>query len=205
MKLTIDEYSKKFKMSKEMVTSKIRSKKLDYIIEEGNTFIIINEIKNTNEEEINQSPSKKISKPKTTVATILALYKRENNYLKQKIEQLENKIDKLIDDKEQMLRDERDKIEEIYSNKDIQLKNILELVNAKMQQDQDETIHEIEHTSEIIELKTYLKTLELKSSQRKKIKKRFEKALGSDIRIIEQNGKLYLDFSKFDYSDLLAL
>jgi len=206
MKLTIAEYSKKFKMSKEMVTSKIRSKKLDYIIEEGNTFIIVNEIKESAKKiDSTQIQAKATTKPKTTVATILALYKRENNYLKQKIEQLENKIDKLIDDKEQMLRDERDKIEEIYSNKDIQLKKILELVNAKMQLEQDETIHEIEHTSEIVELKSYLKTLELKSSQRKNIKKRFEKALGSDVRIIEQNGKLFLDFSKFDYSDLLAL
>lgn len=206
MKLTIDEYSKKFKMSKEMVTSKIRSKKLDYIIEEGNTFIIVNDIKNV-VEKVSTAPTQTrvISKQKATVATVLALYKRENNYLKQKIEQLESKIDKLIDDKERMLRDERDKIEEIYSNKDLQLKKILELVNVKMQIDKDETIHEIEHTSEIIELKTYLKTLDLKQPQRKNIRKRFEKALGSDVRIIEQNGKLYLDFSKFDYSDLLAL
>lgn len=200
MKLTIDEYSKRLKMSKEMVASKIRSKKLDYIIEEGNTFIIVNE--QTNPAPIQEKP---LIKQKTTVATVLALYKRENSYLKEKIEQLEAKVDKLIDDKEQMLRDERDKIEEIYSNKDLQLQNILELVNAKIKLDQDETIHEIEHTSEIVELKIYLKTLELKSPQRKSIKKRFEKALGSDVRIIEQNGKLYLDFSKFDYSDLLAL
>ncbi len=202
MKLTIDEYSKKFKMSKEMVTSKIRSKKLDYIIEEGSTYIIVKDT-----EDINPLPTqtKIISNSKTTVATVLALYKRENNYLKQKIEQLENKVDKLIDDKERMLRDERDKIEEIYSYKDTQLKNILELVNAKIQIDKNETIHEVEHTPEIVELKKYLKTLKLKSPQRKSIKKRFEKALGSDVRIIEQNGKLYLDFSKFDYSDLLAL
>lgn len=200
MKLTIDEYSKQFKMSKEMVASKIRSKKLNYVIEEGNTFIIVNE-------KITplQSQSKSIVKQKATVATVLALYKRENSYLKEKIEQLEGKIDKLIDDKEQMLRDERDKIQEIYSNKDLQLKKILELINAKMQQEKDETIHEIEHISEIVELKIYLKTLELKSSQRKSIKKRFEKAIGSDVRIIKQNGKIYLDFSKFDYSDLLSL
>ena len=25
----------------------------------------------------------------------------------------------------------------------------------------------------------------------------------SDVRIIQQNGKLYLDFDKYDYSDLL--
>ena len=43
MKLTIDEYCKHFKMSKEMVNSKIRAKKLDYIIEENQTYIIVME------------------------------------------------------------------------------------------------------------------------------------------------------------------
>lgn len=201
MKLTIDEFSKKFKMSKEMVTSKVRSKKLDYVIENGTTYITINNIK----EQSTLTFKEQNIKPKTTVASVLSLYKRENNYLKQKIEQLESKIDKLIDDKEQMLIAERDKIEEIYSNKDTQLKNILELLNEKMQIDHNNTIHEIEHTSEIIELKKYLKSLKIKSAKRKDISKRFNKALGKDIRIIEQNGKIFLDFSKFDYSDLLAL
>jgi len=32
MRLTLEEYSKHFKMSKEMINSKLRSKKLNYII-----------------------------------------------------------------------------------------------------------------------------------------------------------------------------
>ena len=32
MRLTLDEYCKRFKMSKELVNSKIRAKKLDYVI-----------------------------------------------------------------------------------------------------------------------------------------------------------------------------
>lgn len=199
MKLTIDEYSQQFKMSKEMVNSKLRAKKLDYTIDNGETLIIINDVKE----------AKTISKPKTTVAAILSLYKRENLYLKSKIDQLEKKIDSLINDKEQMLRDERDKIEQIYSNKDEQLQHILELINAKMLHEKEnyETIHMVEHNEEaqITELKTYLKTLDLKQAQRKSIKKRFESVAKKDIRIIEQNGKLYLDFTKYDYSDLLAL
>ena len=209
MDLTIQEYAKKFKMSKEMVTSKIRQKQLNFIIQNGVTLI------NVPDEKIQKPTSKEANKirenilQKATVSTVLGLYKRENSYLKQKIEQLEAKVDRLIDDKEQMLRAERDRIESIYTDKDEQLKNILELVNEKMLYDQKQTIYEIEHsaqdTTKIIELKEYLKRLDLKSSQRKKIKKRFEDALQEDIRIIEQNGKLFLDFSKYDYSDLLAL
>ncbi len=156
---------------------------------------------------------------KTTVAMVLSLYQKENQQLKEKIVQLEKKIDKLIDDKEQMLRDEMSKIEQVYSTKDEQLKTILELVNTKIlvEQSNANTVHEVESiptdknrdakdielVDEIVELKDYLKKLELEPYQRKIIKKRFLAVYNSDIRMIKQNGKLYLNFSKYDYSDLL--
>jgi len=228
MRLTLDEYSKHFKMSKEMINSKLRSKKLNYIIENGITYIIVTRasMDKTTLEKIDEEtkvPKEQVAlvkvmpptkKQKTTVAMILGLYQKENQQLKDKIVQLETKIDKLIDDKEQMLRDEMSKIEQVYSDKDMQLKNILELVNAKLTAERAETVHEIEtierapseeetHKEEIIDLKSYLKTLDLESYQKKVIKKRFLAVYGKDIRVIKQNGKLYLDFSKYDYSDLL--
>ncbi len=231
MRLTLDEYSKQFKMSKEMIQSKLRSKKLNYIIENGTTYIIVpmSSLKTKQHQETPKEPTmqkesqkvqeqtqKQVQKPKTTVAMILALYQKENQQLKEKIVQLEAKIDKLIDDKEQMLRDEMNKIEQVYSAKDEQLKNILELVNAKIAAQQSQTIHEVEtleasndvdeqsnKPERIVELKDYLKTLNLENYQKKVIKKRFLAAYGEDIRIIKQNAKIYLNFSKYDYSDLL--
>ncbi|WP_373069492.1 hypothetical protein [Sulfurimonas sp.] len=213
MDITIEEYAKRFKMSTEMVTSKIRQKKLNFTIQNGITLINIpdEETAPVASEKNKQIQVQKNIMQKATVATVLGLYKRENSYLKQKIEQLEAKIDKLIEDKENMLREERDRIESIYLNKDEQLKHILELVNQKLLQDQQEknVYYEVEHSksspSKIVELKEYLKTLDLKTSQRKNIKRRFQDVLHEDIRVIEQNGKIYLDFSKYDYSDLLAL
>ena len=198
MQLTLDEYSKQYKMSKEMIHSKLRSKELESVTENEIVYIVVNQ------------PLAKPIKRKATVATILGLYQKENQQLKQKIEQLEAKIDKLIDDKEQMLRNEMQKIEQVHTEKDMQLKNILELINAKMLAEKETVVHEIEPINlqesvhqEIIELKSYLKTLDLKGYQKKVIKKRFLAVSGKDIRIIKQNGKLYLDFSKYDYSDLL--
>ena len=223
MRLTLDEYSKHFKMSKEMINSKLRTKKLNYIIENGITYIIVprsslqkEKVQEIHKEKTAPKETKPLSKPKTTVATVLALYQRENKQLKEKILQLEAKIDKLIDDKEQMLRDERDRIEKVYSSKDEQLKNILELINTKlMLEQQPQTIHDVEplaneeettkEHSQLVELRDYLKTLDIKSHQRKIIKKRFLSVYSSDVRIIQQNGKLYLDFSKYDYSDLLTI
>lgn len=225
MRLTLDEYSKHFKMSKEMINSKLRSKKLNYIIENGITYIIVtrssldsnlrNEIHTKQKETIKDKSTAKsvnvIAKTKTTVAMVLGLYQKENQQLKEKIIQLETKIDKLIDDKEQMLRDEMAKIEQVYSSKDEQLKNILELINAKLAAEASQTIHEIEtiepkketEQESIIELKQYLKTLDLENYQKKVIKKRFLAVYSKDVRVIKQNGKIYLDFSKYDYSDLL--
>jgi len=205
MRLTIDEYSTQFKMSKEMINSKLKAKKLNYIIEDGISYIIIPKglIKDGNEV-VKQTA---LVKPKTTVGTVLALYQKENAVLKNKILQLESKIDKLIDDKEQMLRAERDKIEQLYTKKDDQLKNILELINSKMMLEKEQTVHEVEmHTgSDIVELKEHLKSLGLKSHQRKVIRKRFLNAYDRDSRVIHKDDKLYLDFSKYDYSDLLTL
>lgn len=214
MKLTLDEYSKKFKMSKEMISSKLRSKKLNYIVEDDTVYIIVPDEASP---QLQQRPQQNTppAKPRTTVAMVLSLYQKENLQLKAKIVQLEEKIDKLINDKEQMLRDEMSKIEKVYATKDEQLKQVLELLNTKLLAQNSNTVHdveplpqtqkaiEVEKENQIVELKTYLKTLDLEPYQRKIIKKRFLAVYDSDIRVIKQNGKLYLDFAKYDYSDLL--
>lgn len=208
MRLTIDEYSRQFKMSKEMISSKLRAKKLNYIIEDSVTYIIVENIPKATQN--TQQPEPKTStKSKTTVATVISLYQRENTQLKEKVMKLENKIDKLIDDKEQMLRSERDKIEELYNKKDEQLKNILELVNTKLMLEH-QTIHDVETLKEEpvlgeMELKEYLKSLDIKSYQKKVIKRRFLAVYDTDVRIRQKNSKLYLDLSKYDYSDLLSV
>ena len=137
---------------------------------------------------------------KTTVGMVIELYQKENRLLKEKIERLELKIDKLVNDKEQMLIDERNKIEAIY----------LEVINTKLLLENSKTVvhdvapYEITNESKkLVELKKYLKTLGLTSKEKKVIKERFLKVYDGDIRIIKQNGKLFLDFSKYDYSDLL--
>ncbi|MEA2072468.1 MAG: hypothetical protein U9O86_02695 [Campylobacterota bacterium] len=228
MRLTIDEYSQHFKMSKEMINSKLRTKKLNYIIENSITYIIVPKSSLDNQKigEIATQKSQPLQTPKpaasapvvkakTTVAMVLGLYQKENQQLKEKIVTLEAKIDKLIDDKEQMLRDEMSKIEQVYSNKDEQLKNILELINAKLAHEKNTTVHEVqtlEHTKEKniphkdeteVELKNYLKKTDLQSYQKKIIKKRFLAVKDEDVRVIIKNGKIFLNFSKYDYSDLL--
>jgi len=218
VRFTVDEYAKTFKMSKEMIQNKLRTKRLNYIIEGGVTYIIVprSSLDEEKRQEIaqNMKPLSPTPAPqKTTVGMIIALYQKENQQLKLKIKELEAKVDRLVNDKEQMLIAERERIEEIYTAKDEQLKNLLEVINTKLLLSQGNTVHDVDITatssvaptlaSGIIELKRYLKFIGMSSEERKTVKRRFELAFGSDIRIIQKEGEFYIDLSKYDYSDFL--
>ena len=218
MRFTVDQYSQAFGLQKDVVLFKLKTDQLNYIIEDNTTYIIVTKSSLDKEQRNNLKNNSGTQQPtvnksaKTTVRFILSLYKQENQLLKDKIKQLELKIDQLVADKEQMLRDERDKIEQLYTTKDDQLKQILELINTKFLQNQSQDRHEediinvsLQNPSALIELKEYLKSIDLTSPQKKRIKKRFIQAANQDIRIIQQNGKIYLDFAKYDYTDLFKI
>src|SRR3989339_132466 len=219
MRFTVDEYAKTFKMSKEMIQNKLRTKRLNYIIEGGVTYIIVprSSLDEEKRQELAQhtKPSSAAPAPqKTTVGMIIALYQKENQQLKLKIKELETKIDRLVNDKEQMLIAERERIEEIYTAKDEQLKNLLDVINTKLLLSRDNSVQDVDITAStpiasslstgIIELKRYLKFIGMGSDERKAVKRRFELAYGSDIRVIQKEGEFYVDLSKYDYSDFLS-
>ncbi|MDD5053353.1 MAG: hypothetical protein PHO27_11530 [Sulfuricurvum sp.] len=217
MRFTIDEYAKTFKMSKEMIQNKLRMKRLNYIIEGGITYIIVPR-SSLDEDKRQELAQKNQSMPsttqKTTVGMIIALYQKENQQLKLKIKELEQKIDRLVNDKEQMLIAERQRIEEIYTSKDEQLKNLLEVIHTKLLLSRDIDIQDADVTpspsvtptlsSGIIELKRYLKFIGMNSDERKQVKRRFEAAFGSDIRVFQKEGEFFVDLSKYDYTDFLS-
>ena len=203
-----------------MIQNKLRTKRLNYIIEGGVTYIIgprssLNEEKR---QEIIQSKtvsSAPLPTPqKTTVGMIIALYQKENQQLKLKIKELEAKVDRLVNDKEKMLIAERERIEEIYTAKDEQLKSLLEVINTKLLLSQNNAVHDVDISvtapaspslpNGVIELKRYLKFIGMGSDERKAVKRRFETAFGSDVRIIQKDGEFFVDLSKYDYTDFLS-
>lgn len=221
MRFSIDEYAKTFKMSKEMIQNKIRTKRLNYIIESGVTYIIvprssIDEEKHREIQESSKQPAAAVPaavSPKTSVGMVISLYQKENHHLKLKIKELESKIDRLVNDKEEMLIAERTRIEDIYTAKDEQLKSILEVLSTKlMLSSTNNTIHDVDVTQPmpfsiepkgVIELKRYLKFIGIGSEDRKLVRRRFTERFGSDVRIIQREGEFYVDLSKYDYTDLL--
>jgi len=217
MRLSIDEYADRFELPVATIHTKLRSKELNYTIDQGIVYILLS-----------STPEQK---QKTSVGTIIALYQKENQHLKDKIDELESKVDRLINDKEQMLREERSRIEHLYQSKDEQLKTVLELINTKLQLSQPRPIEssqpissaEIDldeefevpiaakeptqepHNPHKISLRQYLKNIGLEAMEKRLVKRRFAGAYGSDIRILQHSGEFYLDLSKFDYSDLLKV
>ena len=212
MRLSIDEYASRFNLSISTVHTQLRNKELEYTIDNGMVYITMRSITPQNS-------------TKSSAQTIINLYQQENQELKEKLTDLELKIDKLINDKEQMLREERSRIENLYQSKDEQLKSVLELIHTKLQltqitapqqaphPDAEEVVEalvDVEHnetqpvpSTQKISLRHYLKNIGLEAEERRIIKRRFAGAYGSDVRILQHNGEFFLDLAKFDYLDLL--
>ncbi|MCK9491588.1 MAG: DNA-binding protein, partial [Sulfurimonas sp.] len=141
-----------------------------------------------------------------------------NERLRQKVDKLEWETKSLREQKEQMLIQERIRIEKIYKDKDEQLKNMLNAISSKFLQhipkqelviESEELVEaEIEVDEEkptLISLKKYFKESSLSEKKLKKLKQKFKKAIKEDdSRFISMGKKHYLDTSKYDYSDLLA-
>ena len=145
------------------------------------------------------------------------LLEEQNVQLHKRVETLEGETRTLRDQKEQMLISEREKIEQIYKDKDEQLKNILNAISTKFimnspdeASEPDENVVEAEieqvnetHDSRLISLKKYIKSKDFSKKKVLKIKEKFEKKAKTDSRIITIGKKIYIDLQKYDYSDFM--
>ena len=210
-KLSVAEAAEKFKVSKEAIHNRIRRGSLDCVIEHGVKYVLIDE----------PSPAGK----EPSDAKYYSYIEEENNTLKQKVKELEKQNLNLREQKEQMLIEEKKKIEQIYKERDEQLKQVLHTITSKFlphidTQSIDKTADEIvdvedveassvyvsdldEMVSEPMTLKSFLKLKKYKPGKRQRIKNRFKRLIGRDNRIMRKKGKIYIEPLKYDYQDLL--
>lgn len=200
-KMTIAEAASYFGVSKEAIHNRIRRGSLDCIVENGVKLVTISIAKSDT--------------PKASDSSEEGRYTRyieeENNRLRERVDVLEKETTRLRDQREQMLIEERVKIEQIYKERDAQLRSVLHVVATKFlsHANADEVVEEavtaevIDHKDSLVSLKSFLKLKGYKEKQKKKIKERFESIKAADFRIIEKEGKIYIDPSRYDYSDLL--
>jgi len=116
-RMTVAEAAEHFNVSKEAIHNRIRRGTLNSVIENGVKYVLLADIK-----------------PATAVSDsrFYAYIEKENERLKTKNEQLETEINRLRDQREAMLIAEREKIEQIYKERDEQLKNVLQVFASKL-------------------------------------------------------------------------
>jgi DNA-binding Lrp family transcriptional regulator len=209
-KYTVADAAEKLGVSKEAIHNRVRRGSLKSVMENGVKLVIIE-----------SGVVAKSSARKTPVKKALhvddryyKLLEEQNSKLQQRVDSLEGETRSLRDQKEQMLIDERKKIEQIYKDKDEQLKNILNAISSKfMLNAPEEDIEEVENIVEaeiqeepkyenkLISLSKYLKHRNFSKKKSSKIKEKFKKRAKEDSRIITIGKKYYIDLDKYDYSD----
>lgn len=207
-KLTVAQAAQYFGVSKEAVYNRVRRGSLQSVVENNLKYIIIEE-------------QEELSSPAIQNATndaLLEYIKYENEILKEKIVTLEKEVRELQAGQIKMLREEKDKVERIYKDKDNQLKAILEVINIKQIspiQNESQTINEAEYVelvendevneSEEVELKKFLKKNGYSSKKRLKVLTNIQQNYMKDSRIIRKDSKVYIKPDYFDYSDILEI
>jgi valyl-tRNA synthetase len=219
-KMSVSDAAEYFGISKEAIHNRIRRGSLRSVIENGVKMVVVDSAGTR----ANNTKRTTSAKQASNDERYYKLLEEQNAKLQARVETLEDETRSLRDQKEQMLIKEREKIEQIYKEKDEQLKNILSaissqfMLNTPVVQEQEVEmldaeieVEEVEQkpekelqASEVISLKKYLKKEKYSEKKVQKIKKRFDKCVKKeDERIIIIGSKYYIDTSKYDYSDLI--
>ena len=215
-KMSIADAATKLGVSKEAIHNRIRRGSLESIIEDGVKHVLLDS-DDTNKQTAKQTPrqtNKRVTHQNDD--KYYKLLEDQNERLRQKVDRLETETKSLREQKEQMLIEERIRIEQIYKDKDEQLKNMLNAISSKFLQhtpkqelaiDNEELVEaEIEvneENSTLISLKKYFKQSSYSTKKLKKLKQKFKKAAKEDDERFQTiDKKYYVDTSKYDYSDL---
>lgn len=204
-KMTIADAAEYFNVSKEAIHNRIRRGSLNCIVENGVKYVAVESAKGGD-------VSSSVNDGRYT-----QYIEQENQRLREKVDTLEKETTRLRDQREQMLIDERIKVEQIYKERDAQLRSVLHVVATKfLSHVNTDTVMEeartvdainadvVENTLDTwVSLKSFLKLKRYGDKEKKKIKNRFEALGEEDIRLSLRNGKIFLNPSEYDYSDLL--
>lgn len=204
-KMTIADAAEYFNVSKEAIHNRIRRGSLDCIVDNGVKYVAVESAKGSTS--VNMASDNRYTH----------YIEQENERLREKVDVLEKETTRLRDQREQMLIDERVKVEQIYKERDAQLRNVLHVVATKfLSHVNTDTVMEEAKTADAINadvvdcdmdewvsLKSFLKLKRYSDKEKKKIKNRFEALADEDVRLSVREGKIFLNPSEYDYSDLL--
>jgi hypothetical protein len=209
-KMSVADAAEFFGVSKEAIHNRIRRGSLRCEVIDGQKYVDI-DAKSTPANKTKNTHQRKTSNIDSKYNEFL---EEQNSMLQKKVEKLENETRTLRDQKEQMLIDEREKIESIYKEKDEQLKSVINMISSNLMLEKKPEVQEsVEAEIETLEvhaepqlqenwisLKKFLKAQNYKKEKRKKIEKQFmKKAKKGDDTILIKEDKCYIDLDRFGY------
>ncbi len=209
-KMSVADAAEFFGVSKEAIHNRIRRGSLVCEVKDGQKYVDIDP-KSTPTNKAKKTPQRKASDIDSKYNEFL---EEQNSLLQKKVEKLEDETRTLRDQKEQMLIDEREKIESIYKEKDEQLKSVINMISSNLMLDKKPEVAEsVEAEIETLEvheeptieenwvsLKRFLKSNDYKKSKRKRIQKEFlKRAKKGDESILLKDEKCYIDLNRFTY------
>ena len=202
-KLTVMEIAKYLGVSKEAIYNRLRRGSLQSVMEEGKKYVLL-----TPSVQREGKLPKRAALTNTMNHEYVDLLKSQIEELKIKNNKLENDKEKLQLEKEKMLIESKEKIEQIYKDRDEQLKTILTLANVptlghKIEEDTIEIVEEVEIEEDIVDkicetysdwisLKEYLKTENYTKDERRTIKKRVKKELGVSLHVKISDDEIFI-------------
>ena len=219
--MTILEAAEFLGVSKEAIHNRVRRGSLSVTVVDGVKMVNLDaDVKKTSQ------TKPRANTRRSNVSSDDRYYKfleDQNAQLQQKVEKLEGETKSLRDQKEEMLIREKEKIEQIYKEKDEQLKNFFNTISSQFmlqappkQEDHLDAEIEIagdeekveknekkEVKGELISLKKYLKKHKYSEKKKEKVQKRFRENTDKDERVIVIGNKFYMDTIKYDYRDLV--
>ena len=223
-KVTLAEAAEYFGISKEAIHNRIRRGSLEVVMEHGEKKVLLD----TQKAQGTRTRVRTQTAPKSSSndERYYKLLQEQNTKLQERVAELEGETRSLRDQKELMLIEERQKIEQIYKEKDEQLKQFFtsiasqfalthtpkEVVAPVLTQESETIEVAIQEkkqpikVEDLLSVKKFIKNFakKQKCSLEKidRIKKRFKKYAKKDKRIIIVDGKHYVDTKKYDYSNL---
>jgi len=202
-KLTVMEMAKYLSVSKEAIYNRLRRGSLQSVIQDGKKYVLL-----TPSVQREGKLPKRAAVANSINHEYVDLLKSQIEELKSKNSKLESDKEKLQLEKEQMLIESKEKIEQIYKDRDEQLKTILTLANIptlqhKIEEDAIDVVEEVEIEEDIvdkmcetydewIDVKAYLKTQGYTKEERKMFKKKLKKQVGSSKDLKISDGVLYM-------------
>ena len=218
--MTILDAAEHLGISKEAIHNRVRRGSLEVSVIDGVKYVDMDtSLKASAPAKAKKAPARRTS-TKAAEDRYYKLLEEQNTQLQVKVDKLEGETRTLRDQKEEMLIQERIKIEQIYKDKDEQLKNLLNTISSQfmlqapssveIEEHLDAEIEEVQQSKdeekskgELISLKKYLKKHKYSEKKQEKIKTRFAKKANKDDRIIILGSKFYIDTVKYDYADLI--